>query len=153
MYLQKLGETIKSTSLCGLGQTAPNPVLSTLKWFRDEYEAHIYDRHCPAGACKELVGAACQNTCPVGTEVWRYVAHIARGEYKEAYKVIRAGQSRSRRSAPACAIIRASGRAGRQRPAANRSPFDAQAVRGRPRLPTVGSCRPAGPAADGAGSP
>jgi NADH-quinone oxidoreductase subunit F len=89
MYLQELGEMIKKTSLCGLGQTAPNPVLSTLKWFRDEYEAHIYDRRCPAGACKELVGAPCQNTCPAGTEVWRYVAHIARGEYKEAYKVIR----------------------------------------------------------------
>jgi NADH-quinone oxidoreductase subunit F len=89
MYLKELGEMIKRTSLCGLGQTAPNPVLSTLQWFRDEYEAHIYDRRCPAGACKELVGAPCQNTCPAGTEVWRYVAHIARGEYKEAYKVIR----------------------------------------------------------------
>ena len=43
------------TSLCGLGQTAPNPVLSTLRWFRDEYEAHIYERRCPAGACTELV--------------------------------------------------------------------------------------------------
>ena len=90
MYLQKLGETIKATSLCGLGQTAPNPVLSTLKWFRDEYEAHVFERRCPAGTCKELVGAPCQNTCPAGTEVWRYVAHIARGEYDEAYRVIRA---------------------------------------------------------------
>ncbi|HQJ52953.1 MAG TPA: NADH-ubiquinone oxidoreductase-F iron-sulfur binding region domain-containing protein [Planctomycetota bacterium] len=90
MYLQQLGETIKTTSLCGLGQTAPNPVLSTLKWFRDEYEAHIFDRSCPAGACKELVGAPCQNGCPVGTEVWRYVAHISRGEYQDAYRAIRA---------------------------------------------------------------
>ncbi|MGD0090477.1 MAG: NADH-ubiquinone oxidoreductase-F iron-sulfur binding region domain-containing protein [Planctomycetota bacterium] len=89
MGLRELAETIKATSLCGLGQTAPNPVLSTLKWFRDEYEAHIYERRCPAGACKELVGAPCQNTCPVGTEVWRYVAHVARGEYADAYRVIR----------------------------------------------------------------
>jgi len=89
MYLKHLGETIKATSLCGLGQTAPNPVLSTLKWFRDEYEAHIFERRCPAGACRELVGAPCQNTCPVGTEVWRYVAHVARGEYNDAYRVIR----------------------------------------------------------------
>ncbi|MCY3024146.1 MAG: FAD-dependent oxidoreductase, partial [Planctomycetota bacterium] len=89
MYLKNLGETIKATSLCGLGQTAPNPVLSTLKWFRDEYEAHIFDRRCPAGSCRELVGAPCQNTCPVGTEVWRYVAHTARGEYNDAYRVIR----------------------------------------------------------------
>ena len=42
--MQSLAETIRDTSLCGLGQTAPNPVLSTLRWFRDEYEAHIYDR-------------------------------------------------------------------------------------------------------------
>ncbi len=89
MRLQSLGEMIKSTSLCGLGQTAPNPVLSTLKWFRHEYEAHLYDRKCPAGVCHELVGVACQNSCPVGTEVWRYVAHIARGEYEQAYQVIR----------------------------------------------------------------
>ena len=89
MELQQLGEMIKSTSLCGLGQTAPNPVLSTLKWFRDEYEAHLYERRCPAGACRELVGAPCQNACPAGTEVWRYVAHISRGEFEDAYKVIR----------------------------------------------------------------
>jgi NADH-quinone oxidoreductase subunit F len=89
MHLRKLAETIKATSLCGLGQTAPNPVLSTLRWFRDEYEAHIFERRCPAGACKDLVGAPCQTTCPVGTEVWRYVAHISRGEYNDAYRVIR----------------------------------------------------------------
>ncbi len=55
LHLQSLAETIRDTSLCGLGQTAPNPVLSTLRWFRDEYEAHIYERHCPAAACTELV--------------------------------------------------------------------------------------------------
>ncbi len=89
MHLRKLGETIKATSLCGLGQTAANPVLSTLRWFRDEYEAHVFERRCPSGSCKELVGAPCQNGCPAGTEVWRYVAHISRGEYAEAYRVIR----------------------------------------------------------------
>ncbi len=89
MYLQELGEVIRKSSLCGLGQTAPSPVLSTLRWFRDEYEAHIFERRCPAGACKELVGAPCQSGCPVGTEVWRYVAHVGRGEYEEAYRVIR----------------------------------------------------------------
>ena len=55
MYLTRLAESIKDTSLCGLGQTAPNPVLSTLRWFRDEYEAHIYDRRCPSGVCKDLL--------------------------------------------------------------------------------------------------
>ena len=52
--LQGLGEMIQATSLCGLGQTAPNPVLSTIRYFRDEYEAHIHDRRCPAGVCKPL---------------------------------------------------------------------------------------------------
>ena len=55
MYLNRLAEVIKDTSLCGLGKSAPNPVLSTLRWFRDEYEAHIYERKCPAGVCKELL--------------------------------------------------------------------------------------------------
>jgi NAD-dependent dihydropyrimidine dehydrogenase PreA subunit len=55
MYLNRLAEVIKDTSLCGLGQTAPNPVLSTLRWFRNEYEAHVYDRKCPAGQCRELL--------------------------------------------------------------------------------------------------
>jgi NADH:ubiquinone oxidoreductase subunit F (NADH-binding)/Pyruvate/2-oxoacid:ferredoxin oxidoreductase delta subunit/(2Fe-2S) ferredoxin len=55
LSLTRLAEVIRSTSLCGLGQTAPNPVLSTLRWFKDEYDAHIYERRCPAGACKELL--------------------------------------------------------------------------------------------------
>ncbi|MDP4266340.1 MAG: NADH-quinone oxidoreductase subunit NuoF [Bacteroidota bacterium] len=55
MALENLAKVIKDTSLCGLGQTAPNPVLSTLRWFRDEYEAHIFDRTCPAKACKDLL--------------------------------------------------------------------------------------------------
>jgi NAD-dependent dihydropyrimidine dehydrogenase PreA subunit len=54
MQLEKLGKVIKETSLCGLGQSAPNPVLSTLRWFRNEYEAHIFERTCPAGACTGL---------------------------------------------------------------------------------------------------
>ncbi|MDF1547957.1 MAG: NADH-ubiquinone oxidoreductase-F iron-sulfur binding region domain-containing protein [Bacteroidales bacterium] len=54
IQLEKLGKVIKETSLCGLGQTAPNPVLSTLKWFRYEYEEHIFDRQCSAGVCTDL---------------------------------------------------------------------------------------------------
>jgi NADH:ubiquinone oxidoreductase subunit F (NADH-binding)/Pyruvate/2-oxoacid:ferredoxin oxidoreductase delta subunit/(2Fe-2S) ferredoxin len=56
--LEKLARVIRETSLCGLGQTAPNPVLSTLRWFRDEYEAHIFDRKCPARVCSELLDYA-----------------------------------------------------------------------------------------------
>jgi len=87
--LEELARVVKDTTLCGLGQTAPNPVLSTLRYFRNEYLEHIENRRCPAGVCKELVGAPCQSACPLGTEAWRYVAHLQRGEYEEAYRVIR----------------------------------------------------------------
>jgi NADH-quinone oxidoreductase subunit F len=87
--LEELARVVKDTTLCGLGQTAPNPVLSTLRYFRNEYLEHIENRRCPAGVCKDLVGAPCQSACPLGTEAWRYVAHIQRGEYEEAYRVIR----------------------------------------------------------------
>jgi len=87
--LEELALVVKDTTMCGLGQSAPNPVLSTLRYFRNEYERHIKDKRCDAFVCKELVGAPCQSACPLGTEAWRYVAHIARGEYEDAYRVIR----------------------------------------------------------------
>jgi len=54
-FLEELGETVKDASMCGLGQTLPNPVLSTLRYFKDEYEAHIKDKRCPALVCKNLI--------------------------------------------------------------------------------------------------
>jgi NADH-quinone oxidoreductase subunit F len=87
--LEELALVVKDTTMCGLGQSASNPVLSTLRYFRDEYVRHIVDKKCDAFVCKELVGAPCQAACPLGTEAWRYVAHIARGEYEEAYRAIR----------------------------------------------------------------
>lgn len=54
MQLEQLGQVIRDTSLCGLGQTAPNPVLSTLRWFREEYEEHVFDKKCRAGVCQNL---------------------------------------------------------------------------------------------------
>ena len=54
LQLENLAEVMKDTSLCGLGQNAPNPVISTLKYFRDEYEEHIFDRRCPSNTCTEL---------------------------------------------------------------------------------------------------
>ena len=53
--LQELSEAVACTSLCALGQSAPNPVLTTIRYFRDEYEAHIYEKRCPAGVCPMLV--------------------------------------------------------------------------------------------------
>jgi NADH-quinone oxidoreductase subunit F len=87
--LEELAVVVRDTSMCGLGQSAANPVLSTLRYFRHEYERHIVDKRCDAFVCKDLVGPPCQAACPVGTEAWRYVAHIARGEYEDAYRVIR----------------------------------------------------------------
>jgi NADH-quinone oxidoreductase subunit F len=87
--LEELALVVKDTSMCGLGQTASNPVLSTLRYFRNEFERHVVQKSCDAFVCKDLVGAPCQSACPVGTEAWRYVAHIARGEFEEAYQVIR----------------------------------------------------------------
>ncbi len=87
--LEELAHVVADTTMCGLGQTASNPVLSTLQYFREEYIEHIIDKKCRAGVCPDLVGAPCQSACPIGTEAWRYVAHISRGEYEEAYTAIR----------------------------------------------------------------
>jgi NADH-quinone oxidoreductase subunit F len=79
--LLDLGNAIKKASLCGLGQTAPNPIISTINYFRDEYEAHIINKRCPSNSCKELLlwevsqekcvkCGACKKACPVGAIVW-----------------------------------------------------------------------------------
>ncbi len=100
--LEELALAVKDTTMCGLGQSAPNPVLSTLRYFREEYERHIYDRRCDAFACKQLVGAPCQAACPVDTEPWRYVALIEKGNYEEAYRVVRSVNPFPRVSARVC---------------------------------------------------
>jgi len=76
-YLIEMGQEVKRSSLCALGGTAPNPVLTTVRYFRDEYEAHVYDKRCPARTCKELITYGvvaslctgcmiCARNCPVG---------------------------------------------------------------------------------------
>jgi len=82
--LEQLAETVQKASLCGLGQTAPNPVLTTLRYFREEYETHIREKRCPAGVCPELVHAPCQNQCPAGVDVPLYVSLVGEGRYEEA---------------------------------------------------------------------
>jgi NADH-quinone oxidoreductase subunit F len=87
--LLTIASTVKECSLCGLGQTSPNPVLTTINYFRDEYDAHIKEKRCPAAVCDALMISPCQHTCPVGINIPKYVAHIAAGEYQEAIDTIR----------------------------------------------------------------
>lgn len=82
--LIELGNQIKDTALCGLGQSAPNPVLSTIRYFRNEYEAHIREKHCPAGVCPGLVRAPCQSACPAGVDVPGFVSLVGERRYAEA---------------------------------------------------------------------
>ena len=102
--LERLGKMIRTASLCGLGQTAPNPVLSTIRYFRDEYEAHITEGRCPAGVCKSLIRyridpekcvgcGACLKVCPP--------AAIA-GEKKQPHEIDHAVCIRCGRCLEAC---------------------------------------------------
>ncbi|MBU4562776.1 NADH-quinone oxidoreductase subunit NuoF [bacterium] len=86
--LEEIGEVIKDASLCGLGQTAANPVLSTIRYFREEYESHIKDKKCLASVCSSLFKSPCQNTCPIEMDVPSYIALIQAGRLEDAYKVL-----------------------------------------------------------------
>ncbi len=87
--LVNLSTYVKANSLCGLGQAAPNPVLSTIRYFRAEYEDHIKRKKCVAQSCKDIVYAPCQHECPVGIDIPRYITEIFRGQYAEALATIR----------------------------------------------------------------
>ena len=84
-----LGEMIKDTSLCGLGQTASNPVLSTIRHFGHEYIEHIRDKHCRAGVCAALVSAPCSSACPANVDIPGYVSLVAEKRYAEALRLHR----------------------------------------------------------------
>jgi NADH-quinone oxidoreductase subunit F len=87
-FLEELSYAIKDSSLCGLGQTLPNPVLSTLKYYRDEYEVHIKEKRCPAVVCKKIISSPCQHTCPLEQDVPCYIGLIAQGKFKEAFEIV-----------------------------------------------------------------
>ena len=79
MVLKELGEAIQKSSLCGLGQTAPNPVLTTLKYFRREYLEHVQERRCLPTACEALFVSPCENTCPVHMNIPGYLQLVNEG--------------------------------------------------------------------------
>lgn len=87
--LVTLGERIRDTALCGLGQTAPNPVLSTIRHFRHEYESHILDRQCDAGVCPALVRAPCSSLCPASVNVPGFISLVGEGRYDDALRLHR----------------------------------------------------------------
>ncbi len=84
--LESLGRAVGKGSLCGLGQTAPNPVLTTIKYFRDEYLAHVREKRCPAGVCQPLFVATCSNGCPSEVDIPAYLSLVAEGRNEEALR-------------------------------------------------------------------
>jgi NADH-quinone oxidoreductase subunit F len=87
--LISLGNQIKETALCGLGKTAANPVLSTIRHFRVEYEEHIREHKCCAGVCAGLVRAPCQSACPASVDVPGFVSLVGEKRYADALKLHR----------------------------------------------------------------
>jgi len=87
--IKQLAEGMENDSLCALGQLTPGPVKAALRYFYDEFEAHILDKHCPAGVCKALVRAPCTNACPAGVDVPSYVALVSEGKSAEGLEVHR----------------------------------------------------------------
>ncbi|OGC04292.1 hydrogenase [candidate division WOR-1 bacterium RIFOXYA12_FULL_43_27] len=87
--LEKMGKEIISSSLCGLGQTAPNPVLSALRHFRHEFEDHILFKRCKCGVCPDLVRSPCQSKCPAKVDVPGYISLAKEGRFDEALKLHR----------------------------------------------------------------
>jgi NADH-quinone oxidoreductase subunit F len=84
-----LGEQIRDASLCGLGQTAPNPVLSAIRHFREEFDAHIREKRCPAGVCPSLVRAPCISACPCNVNVPGFISLVGEKRYAEALRLHR----------------------------------------------------------------
>lgn len=87
-FLEELATVVKDASMCGLGQSSANPILTTLKYFRSEYEAHVRQKRCPASVCAQIVSSPCQHACPISTEAPQYIGAIARGEFGRAYELI-----------------------------------------------------------------
>lgn len=86
--LEEMAGVIKNAALCGLGQTAPNPVLSTLRYFRKEYEDHIRNHRCSAAVCSAMFKSPCQHTCPIEMDIPSYIALVRAGRFEDAYKIL-----------------------------------------------------------------
>ncbi len=87
--IRQIAAGMETGSLCALGQLTPGPINAALRYFEDEFRAHIVEKRCPAGVCKELVRARCTNACPAYVDVPSYVALIAQGRYAEGLEIHR----------------------------------------------------------------
>jgi NADH-quinone oxidoreductase subunit F len=87
--IREISQKMLETSLCDLGQRTPGPVMSALRFFEEEFHAHIDDKICPAGQCKPLVRAKCVNTCPAGVDTPAYLALVAQGRYAKGLSIHR----------------------------------------------------------------
>jgi len=86
--LEEMASVIKNAALCGLGQTAPNPILSTIRYFRQEYEEHIRNHKCRAAVCSAMFKSPCQHTCPIEMDIPSYIALIRAKRFEDAYKIL-----------------------------------------------------------------
>ena len=86
--LDEMGAMIRDTALCGLGQTAPNPLLTTMRHFRHEFEDHIRAKRCRAGVCEDLALSPCENSCPLHMNIPRYLQLFAEGRLEEAFEAV-----------------------------------------------------------------
>jgi NADH-quinone oxidoreductase subunit F len=86
--LDELVRMIRESSLCGLGQSAPNPVLTTIRHFREEYEDHILARRCRAGVCQELALSPCENSCPLRMNIPRFLELYQEGRIDDAFESV-----------------------------------------------------------------
>src|ERR1035441_6009660 len=86
--LDEMGRMIRDTSLCGLGQSAPNPLLTTMRHFRHEFEDHIRAHRCRAGVCEELALSPCENSCPLHMNIPRFLQLYREGKLEEAFEAV-----------------------------------------------------------------
>jgi NADH-quinone oxidoreductase subunit F len=87
-HLDEMGRMIRDTSLCGLGQTAPNPLLTTMRHFRHEFEDHIRAKRCRAGVCEDLALSPCENSCPLHMNIPRFLQLYKEGRLEEAFEAV-----------------------------------------------------------------
>ncbi|MGA2436842.1 MAG: NADH-quinone oxidoreductase subunit NuoF, partial [Bryobacteraceae bacterium] len=86
--LEEMSVVVRDASLCGLGQTAPNPVMTTLRYFREEYEEHIREHRCRAGVCEDLFLSPCENSCPLHMNIPGYLQLLKEDRLDEAFELV-----------------------------------------------------------------